>query len=208
VEPSLRVATHADLDAVTAVMTTAFCGDPVWGAHSFPDTVRGLDQPAAFWRPYLAAMLRFPWTLVTPGCEAAAVWVPPAERELEPEQEHELGEILRELLGDAQAEVVLDVFARLDAAHPVDEPHHHLSLLGTHADHRGKGVGMGLLAASLELVDAEGSPAYLESTNPANDARYMRHGFEPCGVVALAGGQRVTTMWRQARRLRAARPPA
>ncbi len=197
-EPSLRVATHADLDAVTAVMTTAFAGDPVWGAYSFPDTVRGLDQPAAFWRPYLAAMLRFPWTLVTPACEAAAVWVPPGEPELEPDQEHELEAALCELLGDAQAEVVLDVFTRLDAAHPGDEPHHYLSLLGTHAGHRGKGVGMGLLTACLELVDAAGSPAYLESTNPANDARYASRGFEPYGSVALAGGQRVTTMWRPA----------
>lgn len=196
----LRAATDADLDAVTAVMTTAFAADPVWGAYSFPATERGLDQPAAFWRPYLAMMLRFPWTLVTADCEAAAVWVPPGEPELEPDHERELDGVLRELVGAAQAEVVLDVFARLDAAHPGDEPHHYLSLLGTHTDHRGKGVGMGLLAACLELVDAEGSPAYLESTNPANDARYMRYGFEPYGVVELAGGQRVTTMWRPARR--------
>ena len=41
--------------------------------------------------------------------------------------------------------------------------------------------------------------AYLESTNPANDARYMRHGFEPYASVELDGGQLVTTMWRPGR---------
>ena len=55
---------------------------------------------------------------------------------------------------------------------------------------------MALLDRCLELVDREGSPAYLESTNPANDGRYASRGFEPYGSVELAGGQRVTTMWR------------
>jgi GNAT superfamily N-acetyltransferase len=204
---SLRVASVADLDALTAVMTTAFAEDPVWGAYSFPDTPRSLAQPATFWRAYLAAMLRLPSTLVTPGCEAAAVWVPPDEPELTTEQEDELDAVLRELLGDRQAAVVLDVFHRLDAAHPAHEPHHYLSLLATHSDHRGRGIGMALLAACLERVDAEGAPAYLESTNPANDARYMRHGFEPYGRVELPDGPMVTTMWRPARRPRAAQPP-
>ena len=88
---------------------------------------------------------------------------------------------------------------RFDAAHPAHPPHYYLSLLGTHDRHRGRGIGMGLLAASLDLIDAEGMPAYLESTNPANNQRYMRHGFEPAGTVELANGHVVTTMWREAR---------
>ena len=181
-EPSLRVATQADLDAVTAVMTTAFAGDPVWGAYSFPDTVRGLDQPAAFWRPYLAAMLRFPWTLVTPGCEAAAVWVPPGEPELEPDQEHELEAALRDLLGDAQAEVVLDVFTRLDAAHPGDEPHHYLSLLGTHADHRGAGSGWRFSTAASSSSTREGRRrTWSRPTRPTTPATRAA-GSSPMGA--------------------------
>jgi len=40
---------------------------------------------------------------------------------------------------------------------------------------------MRLLAATLSRVDALGAPAYLESTNPANDKRYQSVGFEPRG---------------------------
>jgi RimJ/RimL family protein N-acetyltransferase len=44
-------------------------------------------------------------------------------------------------------------------------------------------------------------PAYLESTNPANNARYERVGFEPTGTFeGYTPGSLVTTIWRPARR--------
>jgi GNAT superfamily N-acetyltransferase len=201
----LRVAGPSDLDDLTAIMATAFRQDPVWGEYSFPGSRDRLDTATAFWRAYLSAMLRHGWSFLSPGSESAAVWVPPGERELTDAQEHELEALLHELLGDAQAEVVVDVFERLDAAHPHHEPHHQLSLFGTHENHRGRGTGMALLDACLERVDAAGSAAYLESTNQANEPRYMSRGFEPFGRVDLAGGRNVTTMWRPARG--AAQPP-
>jgi len=195
----MRVAGADDLDAVAAVMTTAFCDDPVWGVYAFPDTHTRPQQPTRIWRAYLEMTLRFPWTLVSDGCEAAAVWIPPGEPELEPEHEAAFAAVLAAELGARQAEVVLAAFAALDASHPTGQLHHYLSLLGTHADHRGRGIGMALLEECLEAVDAARSPAYLESTNPANDRRYMRRGFEPRERIRLAGGQVVTTMWRPAR---------
>ena len=194
---AFRTASYDDLPAVTAVMATAFAADPVWGPYSFPDDATRLDLSAAFWAPLLEAVMRFGWTHVTPGCEAAAVWVPPGEPELTPEQEQAFVEHLVALVGEARAAVILDAFERLDQAHPHEPEHYYLSLLGTHAEHRGRGLGMGLLAATLELVDREGMPAYLESTNNDNDRRYARLGFEPFGVVELPNGHRITTMWRE-----------
>ena len=56
---------------------------------------------------------------------------------------------------------------------------------------------MGLLAANLTRIDAESMPAYLESSNPANDARYERLGFEPRTKFSTPDGRHtVTTMWR------------
>ncbi len=136
---------------------------------------------------------------MTPGCEAAAVWVPPGQAELTAEQEASFAALVAELVGGEQARVVLGAFDRLDAAHPHDEPHWYLSLLATHTDHRGRGLGMGLLGACLDTVDAAHLPAYLESTNPGNDARYRRLGFESYGRVVLPRDVPVTTMWRPAR---------
>ena len=108
--------------------------------------------------------------------------------------------MLIELVGAEQTEVLLETFDRFEAAHPRDQPHYYLSLLGTHPEHRGRGLGMGLLAHTLALIDAERMPAYLESTNPANNERYERHGFVQVGEFSLPGdGPPVATMWRQPR---------
>jgi GNAT superfamily N-acetyltransferase len=104
--------------------------------------------------------------------------------------------MLAGLLGDG-APRVLDTFERFDAARLREEPHYYLSLLATHPDHRGKGTGMGLLADNLARIDAEGVPAYLESSNPANDHRYERLGFHRWGEFPLGeDGPSVTQMWR------------
>ncbi|WP_434593960.1 hypothetical protein [Streptomyces sp. A5-4] len=58
---------------------------------------------------------------------------------------------------------------------------------------------MGLLAESLVRIDAHGAPAYLESSNPANIARYESAGFTARDEITTATGHVVTTMWRPAR---------
>ena len=96
-----------------------------------------------------------------------------------------------------------DAYKRLwtffEEAHPRETPHMYLSLLATHPGHRGRGIGQQLLARNLAQFDAAGLPAYLESTNPANDHRYLRAGFRPVGGFrAVLDGAPVTTMWREA----------
>ena len=49
--------------------------------------------------------------------------------------------------------------------------------------YRGKGLGGRLLAHCLEIVDRDGLPAYLESTNRANLSLYQRHGFRTLAEV-------------------------
>jgi len=78
-----------------------------------------------------------------------------------------------------------------------DEVSADLSLLATHPDHRGRGVGQALLAANLASWDRAGVPSYLESTNPANDHRYARAGFRSIGgFETVVDGAWVNAMWR------------
>jgi hypothetical protein len=50
----------------------------------------------------------------------------------------------------------------------------------------------------LRTVDAEGAPAYLEASNPANVPLYERYGFCVVGAFTLPdGGPDVVRMWRQ-----------
>ena len=197
---SLRVrpATQADLAAVTETISLAFHDDPTW-SWGFPDPLTRQEQYAVFWRFLIGGALRYPWVLMTESCEAAAVWIPPDGTELAEEHEARLDSLLEELLGERAADV-LELLRRFDAAHPHEEPHYYLSLLGTHPSHTGQGIGMALLAESLARIDAEHLPAYLESSNPANNHRYQRYGFEAIGEFHPPGSDiPVTTMWRNAR---------
>ncbi len=189
----LRVATEPDLDGLTATLTGAFTNDPLWG-WVFPDP-HGL---AVYWRFYLRSALRYSWVWVSGNYAAVAVWIPPGGSELTEEEENERLEPLLSALIGPRAAVAMGLIGRFEASHPRERPHYYLSLLGTHPKQRGRGLGMALLAENLKRIDAEGFPAYLESTNPANNSRYERLGFRQIGEFTTPGGERtVGTMWRE-----------
>jgi len=135
---------------------------------------------------------------MTNGGGATSLWIPPGGTEMSPEQEKRLSGLAAGL--GPEEENFQELLKRFDAAHPRSEPHYYLSLLGTHPDHRGHGLGMWLLAHDLAVIDDEHCAAYLESSNPANNRRYASVGFESLGEFSYPGnGPVVTTMWRSAR---------
>ncbi|MCI3272203.1 N-acetyltransferase [Streptomyces cylindrosporus] len=191
---SVRVAGAADVESIVSTFNSAFFHDPVWGS-AFPDEARRGAQAAVMWRAYVTSALRYPWTLVTPNVEAAAIWIPPGGVELTEEEVGRLERELAEVTDERTARAIMEIGERFEEAHPA-EPFFYLTILGTHADHRGKGLGMGLVAESLARIDELGAPAYLESTNPANLKRYESVGFRVREEITIAGGKVVTTMWR------------
>jgi GNAT superfamily N-acetyltransferase len=193
---AVRVAGPADIEPIVAAMTTAFFDDPMWGP-AFPDAARRAVQAAGLWRLFVTSSLRYPWMLVTANVEAAALWIPPGGSDLTHAEEAGFDAFLVDLTGPEVAAGIIDILTLLEAARPT-EPHYYLSLLATHDNHRGHGLGMGLLRENLARIDAVGGAAYLESCNPANNGRYRSVGFAPLTEITIASGHVVTTMWREA----------
>lgn len=190
----VRAATAADVQPVTEVLTEAFAQDPVW-SWAFPDS----DQLQVWWRFWIAAAVPQAWVRVTSNIEAAALWIPPGGHECAPQDEVHVEPLTRALVGD-RADLVLETLELFEVNHPREVPHYYLSLLGTASAHRGRGLGMTLLAENLEQIDEQHSAAYLESSNPVNLGRYQKVGFEPVGEFTLPEGDvTVTTMWREPR---------
>ncbi len=193
-----RVATHDDRDRVVEILVGAFHDDPTW-SWAFPDPDTRPAQYRRFWGLFVDGALRYPNVWLTGDASATAVWIPPGGTEMSEEQEARVAPLVTELLGERAAVPVLELFEAFDRAHPRDEPHYYLTLLGTHPDHQGRGRGLGLLAETLEVVDAAGLPAYLEASNVANVALYERHGFGVHGSFPLPDSSGdVVTMWRPA----------
>jgi GNAT superfamily N-acetyltransferase len=187
-----RIAGQDDVDGLTNTLTLAFENDPLW-RWAFPDA-RMLEP---LWRLFVQSALRYDWMWVTGAYAAASVWIPPGGTELTDAEEEQVEPLIRRLVGDRAPEV-MTLIERFEEAHPRERPHYYLSLLGTHPAHRGRGLGMGLLADNLARIDEEGAHVYLESSNPENDARYERLGFRKIGEFSTPdGGHTVATMWRE-----------
>ena len=197
--PSLhaRQATSADVQVVCDTLARAFASDPLWGEWSFPGSADRIEPLTEFWQPAVNAAIKYGGVWMTDQGEAVAVWVPPGVPEMDEQDQAAAAETLTRVCGD-RAPLVMGAFARFDEVRPAD-PHWYLSLLGTHPDHRGRGIAMRLVAHRLAHVDATGYAAYLESTNPVNVARYQRAGFELMGAFDVPDGPRVDQMWRPAR---------
>lgn len=191
-----RRATVADAGPIVATLSAAFDADPLW-SWAFPDAKKRPAQYEVFFGLFVESAIPNGWVWTTDQAGAVAVWSPPGKSELSDEAEAKLEPFLTDELGP-HAKPVLQVFESFESACPQDQDFYYLSLLGTHPNYRGRGLGMSLLAANLAQIDAEPMPAYLESSNPANDARYERLGFRPRTEFSTPGGRHtVTTMWRE-----------
>jgi GNAT superfamily N-acetyltransferase len=198
-----RPATVDDIGVVTQTLTLAFRQDPVWCvALAKPDG--STAHHAAFWRLYVEGALRYSTVFMTDDASAISVWVPPGGTELSDAGEAEVERLVKTTLEARRARAMVELWERFAANRPADEPHAYLSLLATHPDHQGRGLGQRLLARNLARWDAMSVPAYLESTNPANDHRYERAGFGRVGRFhAVLDDAPISTMWRPSQAPRA-----
>jgi ribosomal protein S18 acetylase RimI-like enzyme len=190
----IRIATRTDVQEVAVTLTGAFANDPVWG-WVFPDPA----PMEVWWRFWADPAIAQGWVHLTPTPGAAAVWLPPGGTELFAEDEAHLAPLAQALVSDRSA-TLLETMDTFEANRPTEVPHFYLTLLGTAPDQRGRGLGMALLAAGLERIDAQREPAYLESSNPVNIPRYESVGFESIGEFRIPGSDApVTQMWRASR---------
>ena len=82
-------------------------------------------------------------------------------------------------------------------AHPREQPHWYLAIIGVDPVRQGYGVGAALLRSRLRQCDEEGLPVYLESSKLENVPLYQHFGFHITGTLGLPeGAPVVNTMWR------------
>lgn len=95
---------------------------------------------------------------------------------------------------------LVEVMDKIEKHHPKSPDHYYLFMIGVNPQHQGQGLGSSILAASLETVDRDGMPAYLENSNPKNTPLYERHGFRSKGEINLGDGNGpvLFPMWRDA----------
>jgi len=188
-----------DRQDVAALLARAFDDDPL-ATYIFPDNrvrARGLRR---FFDIQLRAMFLGAGESHGAaldgggGLRAAALWLPPGRPAAG------LGAVLRlvpllRYTGRRTART-LRLLGAVDAKHP-RAPHYYLGVLGTDPPVQGQGLGSAVMAPVLERCDAEGLPAYLESSKERNVPFYRRHGFEVVDELHVAGAPPLWLMWRE-----------
>ena len=125
---------------------------------------------------------------------AAALWLAPgAEADGEA-----IGALVGETVSEDRLETLSQVGELMGQFHPA-EPHWYLSMIGVDPSRQGQGLGSALLKAGLQRCDADGLPAYLESSSPKNVPLYERHGFEVIGLIKPGDHPGLIPMYRPAR---------
>jgi len=194
-----RPARRSDVAAVARVLGLAFYDDPVICWLQPDARKRRAALPGFFGalaRHHFLAGGGVELAVSESGAGAAALWDPPGRWVQAPREQIWMAPALvrafRGRLGIGRA-----LGEEMKANHP-EEPHWYLAMIGSDPRVRGAGFGNALLRSRLDRCDAEGAPAYLESSNPDNIGYYHRFGFEVTGEIAMpGGGPPLWPMWRQ-----------
>ena len=195
----IRRATLDDRDDVVASLASAFAFDPLMGWMIRSDQL-GSDRLRRFFGAIVDAEFQrgVETTYVAGSGSGAAVWRDVGDkgpgRSALLKSAPTFIRVFRSGLGRA-----IRAASAIESVHP-EEPHMYLYFLGVHQNERGQGLGAAVVAPMLERCDRECIPAYLENSNPSNEAFYARLGFVQRGIINLPkGAPPVTPMWREPR---------
>jgi GNAT superfamily N-acetyltransferase len=196
---AVRAARRGDAALLGEVLADAFAEDPVF-AWLIPPYLRGRDNRM---RTFFTSMSRGYLRqgkpcYVTSDTSAAALWAAPGAWAMP------LSQIILEAAPSGLA-FGRRLFRALRTQMQVEhlhsgqsQPHWYLGYLGTRRDRQGQGLGTQMLRAVLAGADADGVPAYLESSNERNLPLYERNGFRVVGELqALGYGPTIWRMWRE-----------
>jgi ribosomal protein S18 acetylase RimI-like enzyme len=189
----VRHALRSDVDELEITLGDAFADDPML-TWMYPDDVTREAFARGFFRVALDVGLTRGHTY-TIANNAVAVWSPPDIDLFDDPSLERLGVLLGEQIGDRSVEVFAGL-GRIADVHPHEIPHFYLLALGTRAAQRSRGLGARLLDDVLRRCDAQGLPAYLESSNIRNVSIYERHGFRVLDELHIGGDFVARPMWR------------
>ncbi|TCB93381.1 GNAT family N-acetyltransferase [Micromonospora zingiberis] len=180
----VTIATPADRPQVIGGLVAAFAQDPVL-RYLFPAPEDYPRFAAAFFGKLFDKRVGLGtiWT-IGPGA-STAMWEPPSGGDSSSAEDLDA----QSPAEDLDAQLPADVLARtraydraVHAALPA-APFWYLGVLGTHPDSAGRQLGRAVMTAGLRRAAAEGLPAILETSNPANVEFYRRAGWQVVRTV-------------------------
>jgi ribosomal protein S18 acetylase RimI-like enzyme len=187
---SIRPAEMDEAERAMAIMLMAFSTDPV-ARWVYPEPSDYFQHFPDFIRGFAGNAFRNGTAYVNDQFSGAALWLPPGIQS----DEEALAELIDNTVSENVREDLLLVMEAMGSYHP-DGPHWYLPMIGVDTPQQGRGIGDELMRYALERCDADGLPAYLESSNPRNMSLYERCGFTSLGTIQFGNSTPVYPMVR------------
>ena len=183
-------ARQAQMHQAVACIVAAFVTDPIarfaWlSPHQY---LEGMTLAA---RRFGGSSFECGTADVTPDFCGVGLWLPPG---VSPDGEA-LEKVFRATAKPEHLDDLLATFEGMDESHP-KEKHWYLPMIGVDPSFQNRGLGAALMHHATARADADGTLAYLESTNSQNISLYERHGFEVVGKIQIGEAPLVTPMLR------------
>ena len=191
--PTVRVADRSEQPSIIQTITLGFAADPI-ARWVWPDAKTYLEAMPRFVVAFGGAGFDHSTVYSTDCDHAAAMWLPPG---IESDGDS-IDAIFAATVAPERMEELGSFFAQMDEFHP-HEACWYLPLIAADPAQTGQGLGATLMKHALQKCDAQGLPAYLESSNPRNISLYERHGFEVMGKIETASSPLMTPMFRSPR---------
>lgn len=193
--PAIRTLRADDVVPLAVTQARAFYDDPLqmW---TLPDASTRLDVLGRLFEMMIRVVsLPLGESYTDDTRSVGALWAPPGRWLVDADTAAQL-EPMSAVVGD-RLTWMRRCWEAITSVHPA-QPHFYLSGLGTDPPRQSQGLGSAALQPVLTRCDAEGIPAYLESTKERNVAFYERHGFAVTGTLVVPpDGPTLWTMWRE-----------
>lgn len=184
---------QASAEAAFAVIVLAFGSDPA-ARWPWPRPADYLVNMPLLARAFGGKSFALGTADGIDGLAGVALWLPPGVTS----DEEAMGALIERTAPASMQQDAAGVGEQMAGFHP-REPHWYLPLIGVDPARQGQHLGDQLLAHGLARCDADGLPAYLESSNPRNVAFYQRHGFEVLGRIQVGSSPTLVPMLRKPR---------
>jgi ribosomal protein S18 acetylase RimI-like enzyme len=194
-----RRATQKDTQQLSSMFAAAFMNDPVMDWIARPGAQRRDGLQRFFHWVLSVRAIPFGEVWMADDASVCAAWLPP-DAPASPGgllEQIKLFPMFLNLCGWTRLLRGQGMADAMEKNHP-HERHYYLAFIAVAPQFQGMGLGSAMMEATLKRVDASGSPAYLENSNPKNTRLYERCGFTTQKNIAPKPAPPLLAMWRPA----------
>ncbi len=177
------------LKSISSVLSKAFNQDPLF-CYLIPDTNQRLKTLNHYFQHVIKYGLRYGEVYSFPNLEGISVWLPPKSSSHTRWKAIKAGALILPVKVKWKYLTLQNkIYKFTDHLHKkfAPYPHWYLSIIGVGPNHQGKGFGEQLLSTTINRIDLESKPIYLETNKEKNVEIFKRFGFRILQKVIIPG---------------------